>query len=240
MDVITAYVTALNDIVWGPPMLLLIGLTGLFLTIGLKFLPIRRIGYAFRILLEKEPGAKGEISPFQALMTALSATVGTGNIAGVATAIFFGGPGALFYMWAIALVGMATKYSEAVCAVTYREVDERGEYVGGPMYYLKNGVGMRFPLLGKVLGIAFALFAAVAAFGIGNGVQANSVAHALTATFDVSSEISGFVMMTAVALVIFGGIRWIADVASTLVPIMIVGYVGAALIILGLIWCGPC
>ena len=231
MEAIENAVTYLNGIVWGPPMLILIGATGAFLMIGLRFQPLRKIPAAFSLLLRKS-GGEGDISPFQALMTALAATVGTGNIAGVATAIFLGGPGALFYMWLIALVGMATKYAEAVCALTYRETDELGNHVGGPMYYIKNGVGPKFPLLASVLAPAFAIFTAIAGFGIGNSVQANSVAHALDVNFSVPPLYSGLVMMAIVGLVLIGGIRRIADVASTLVPTMVVLYMGAGTIVL--------
>jgi AGCS family alanine or glycine:cation symporter len=166
-------------------------------------------------------------------MTALAATVGTGNIAGVATAIYFGGPGALFYMWVIALIGMATKYSESVLAVAYREVDELGNHVGGPMYYIKNGIGPKFPKLAFVLAPAFAVFTALAGFGIGNGVQANSVAHALEDNFAVPAAVTGVVLMVIVGLVLIGGIRRIAEVASALVPTMILAYIGGALLVLG-------
>ena len=198
MQAIENAVSWLNGIVWGPPMLILLGVTGVFLTVGLGFMPIRRIPYAFGLLANREKRGEGEISSFQALMTALAATVGTGNIAGVATAIFLGGPGAVFYMWLIALIGMATKYAEAVCAVTYREVDHRGMHVGGPMYYIKNGIGPRLPWLAAILAPLFALFAAVAAFGIGNGVQANSVADAMEASFGVPKLVSGLTMAALV------------------------------------------
>ncbi|MCP4237289.1 MAG: sodium:alanine symporter family protein, partial [Aestuariibacter sp.] len=167
MDIIQL-ISDINALVWGPPMLIFLGGVGFFLTFGLGFLPWRKIKYAFGILFDKneEVGDDG-IKPSQALWTALSATVGTGNIAGVATAIALGGPGAIFYMWVIALLGMATKYSEAVLAVKYREKDIDGNNIGGPMYYLKNGVKGGF---GKTLGFLFALFGAIAAFGIGNGV----------------------------------------------------------------------
>jgi AGCS family alanine or glycine:cation symporter len=157
-------------------MLVLILGTGLFLTVGLKLMPLRRLGYGFRQLWQgrKDRGEEGDITPFNALMTSLSATIGTGNIAGVATAIFLGGPGALFWMWCTALVGMATKYAEAVLAVRYREVDERGNHVGGPMYYIKNGLDGKWVWLGT----AFAIFGALAGFGIGNTVQANQTGGA--------------------------------------------------------------
>ena len=165
-------------------------------------------------------------------MTALSATVGTGNIAGVATAIALGGPGAIFYMWLIALFGMATKYAEAVCAVTYREVDANGMHVGGPMYYLRNGVGAFAPELGKWLGLGFAVFGAVAAFGIGNAVQVNSMATALAGSFGVPTWITGLIVAALVGIVIIGGIQRIGEVAGKLVPAMIVLYIGAALIVI--------
>lgn len=229
---ITDVVGKVNGIVWGPPMLLLIGLTGAFLMAGLLAMPLRKLFYAFKLLLTPQRNGDGDISPFKALMTALSATVGTGNIAGVATAIFLGGPGALFYMWVIALVGMATKYAEAVCAVKFREVDSEGHFVGGPMYYLKNGVGAKLPMLGAILAPLFAIFAAIAGFGIGNGVQANSVAAAMQSTFDIDPLTSGLVMMAVVGVVLIGGIKRIGDVAGALVPVMIVLYVGAAAVIL--------
>lgn len=146
MAALESLISSINGVVWGPLMLILILGVGFFLSLGLKLMPILKIGTGFRLLwsgrkASAEDVAQGEIPPFQALMTALSATVGTGNIAGVATAIFLGGPGALFWMWITALIGMATKYSEAVLAVKYRETDERGNHVGGPMYYIKNGLG---------------------------------------------------------------------------------------------------
>jgi len=235
MEALNNLIGQINSFAWGPPMLSALGFTGLLLTLGLVFMPWRKIGYGFRLLFAKgEAEGKGDIKPFNALMTALSATVGTGNIAGVATAIALGGPGAIFYMWVIALLGMATKYAEAVCAVTYREVDKNGNYVGGPMYYLKNGVGESAPGLGKWLGVTFAIFGAVAAFGIGNAVQVNSMANVLNANFSVPTYITGIVVAVLVASVIFGGIKRIAVVAGKLVPSMIVLYVGAALLILAL------
>ena len=214
-------------------MLGMLGVTGLLLTLGLVFMPWRKIGYGFRLLFDRsDPAGEGEVKPFNALMTALSATVGTGNIAGVATAIALGGPGAIFYMWLIALFGMATKYAEAVCAVRFREVDKNGKYVGGPMYYLRNGVGEFAPGLGKWLGLAFAVFGAVAAFGIGNAVQVNSMAAVLGESFSVPTWVTGLVVAALVALVVIGGIRRIGEVAGKLVPAMVVLYVIGALIII--------
>ncbi len=232
MDRLNDIISSINSFAWGPPMLGMLGVTGLLLTLGLVFMPWRKVGYGFRLLFDKNQVGEGEVKPFNALMTALSATVGTGNIAGVATAIALGGPGAIFYMWLIALFGMATKYAEAVCAVTYREVDSTGKYVGGPMYYLRNGVGEFAPELGKYLGVAFAIFGAIAAFGIGNAVQVNSMATVLDSSFNVPTWITGIVVAALAGFVIIGGIKRIGDVAGKLVPTMIVLYVGAALIII--------
>ena len=235
MDRLNAIIDSVNAFAWGPPMLGILGVTGLLLTLGLVFMPWRKVGYGFRLLFDKDGATgDGEVKPFNALMTALSATVGTGNIAGVATAIALGGPGAIFYMWLIALFGMATKYAEAVCAVTYREQDATGRYVGGPMYYLRNGVGEFAPELGKWLGLAFAVFGAVAAFGIGNAVQVNSMAAALDNSFGVPEWVTGVVVAALVGIVVIGGIRRIGDVAGKLVPAMIVLYLGAALLILAI------
>ena len=233
MEMLNNIIGDINAFAWGPPMLAALGFTGVLLTLGLVFMPWRKVGYGFKLLFSKDDAAgDGEVKPFNALMTALSATVGTGNIAGVATAIALGGPGAIFYMWVIALFGMATKYAEAVCAVKYREVDAEGKYVGGPMYYLRNGVGEFAPGLGKWLGLAFALFGAIAAFGIGNGVQVNSMAAVLSENFFVPTWITGIVVAALVAFVIVGGISRIGDVAGKLVPAMIVLYIGASLLII--------
>ena len=233
MDRLNAIIGSVNAFAWGPPMLGMLGVTGVLLTLGLVFMPWRQVGYGFRLLFDKSGAAgDGEVKPFNALMTALSATVGTGNIAGVATAIALGGPGAIFYMWLIALFGMATKYAEAVCAVTYREVDAKGHHVGGPMYYLRNGVGEFAPELGKWLGLGFAVFGAVAAFGIGNAVQVNSMATALVDSFGVPTWLTGIIVAVLVGIVVIGGIQRIGEVAGKLVPAMIVLYIGAALLII--------
>ncbi len=235
MDRLNAIIDAINAFAWGPPMLGILGVTGVLLTLGLVFMPWRKVGYGFQLLFDKDGATgEGEVKPFNALMTALSATVGTGNIAGVATAIALGGPGAIFYMWLIALFGMATKYAEAVCAVTYRERDATGKFVGGPMYYLRNGVGEFAPELGKWLGLAFAVFGAVAAFGIGNAVQVNSMAAALDNSFGVPEWATGVIVAALVGVVVIGGIRRIGEVAGKLVPAMIVLYLGAALLILAI------
>jgi len=231
LELIKTLIGDLNGIVWGPPMLVLILGTGLFLMIGLRLRPLLRLGYGFHMLWtgRREQG-KGDITPFNALMTSLSATIGTGNIAGVGTAIAIGGPGALFWMWCTALVGMATKYAEAALAVKYREVDEKGNHVGGPMYYIKNGLGKRWVWLGGT----FAIFGALAGFGIGNGVQANSVADALETKFHIDYWITGVVMAVLVGLVLIGGIRWIARVAGKLVPFMAIAYLLSGLVVLAM------
>ena len=233
MELITTLLGELNGLVWGKPMLIMIFGTGIFLMLGLRFMPILNLKRGFKLLWQSRDSTvdkelKGEISPFNALMTSLSATIGTGNITGVATAIFIGGPGALFWMWLTALIGMATKYAEAVCAVQYREVDEQGSYLGGPMYYIKNGLGKKW----LWLGFLFALFGALASFGIGNTVQANSVAHALQVQFAIPHWLTAIVLLLLTGAVVLGGIKRIAQVAGKLVPIMAIAYVSAGLIIL--------
>lgn len=225
MDVIESLVATLSGWVWGPPMLILLVGTGLYLTILLRGLQFRMLPHAFRLIFEKDHGHAGDISHFAALMTALAATVGIGNIVGVATAISLGGPGAVFWMWMTGLVGMATKYAEAVLAVKYREKGEHGMR-GGPMYYLAKGAGL--PWLGSL----FAVFTALAAFGIGNMTQANATARILESTFGFTPLATGLVLMVLTALVILGGIRSIGRFTALLVPFMIVGYVAAAFSVL--------
>jgi AGCS family alanine or glycine:cation symporter len=222
------FLNLLSGYVWGWPLMLLLVGTGVWLTILLKGVQFSKLAYALHLafIKRKEHGAEGDISHFQALMTALSATVGTGNIAGVATAIFIGGPGALFWMWMTGLVGMATKYGEAVLAVKYRIQDEDGTMSGGPMYYISNGLGWKW------LGSLFAFFAAVAAFGIGSMVQSNSVADAINHSFNIAPEITGITLMVFTAFVIIGGIKSIGRVTSILVPFMIVLYMAGSLVIL--------
>ena len=231
MQSYTQLLSDLSGIIWGPVMLVLLVGTGVYLTLGLKFMPLRRLGYGLRMLWRgRRPGDEpGDISPFNALMTALSATVGTGNIAGVATAIAIGGPGAVFWMWVTAVVGMATKYGEAVLAVRYREVDSLGRQQGGPMYYIRNGLGRNW----RWLAFLFALFGTVAAFGIGNTIQANSVAHAVETNFAVPPWATGLVLAGFTFAVLIGGIRRIGEVAGKLVPVMAAAYLlGGLLIIL--------
>lgn len=225
----TELIGSINSWAWGPVMLVLLLGTGLYLSIGLGFLTIRKLPKAIKLLSRGGEGqGAGDISPFSALMTSLSATIGTGNIAGVATALALGGPGALLWMWVTALVGTATKYSEAVCAVKFREQDERGNYSGGPMYYIRNGLHKRW----HWLGFAFAIFGSLAGFGIANTVQSNSVSQVLNETFSVPPLATGLVLMLLVGSVILGGIRRIANVASWLVPIMAIAYILMSLVVL--------
>ena len=222
-------ITAINELAWGPPMLVLLLGTGLYLSLGLRFLTVRKIPVALRLLLQGRSGkGEGDISPFNALMTSLSATIGTGNIAGVATAVALGGPGALFWMWITALLGMATKYAEAVCAVRFREQDALGNYSGGPMYYIRNGLHKRW----HWLGFLFALFGSLAGFGLANTVQSNSVAEVLNDTFAIPPLATGLVLMVLVGAVVLGGIQRIASVASWLVPFMAFSYVLMSLVVL--------
>ena len=225
---IQAINSPINGLVWGWPTVALIALTGIWLMVGLRFMPLQRLGYGIAMMLRpSEATSDGEITPFQALMTSLSATVGTGNIAGVASAIAVGGPGAVFWMWVIAVFGIATKYAEAVLAVHFRETDARGNHVGGPMYYIRNGLGAGWSWLAGV----FALFGMLAGFGIGNGVQAFEVSSALEAA-GIARPVTAVVLGLLVFAVVIGGIRRIAKAASTLVPLMSVLYIGSCLVVL--------
>ncbi|ABS27235.1 sodium:alanine symporter family protein [Anaeromyxobacter sp. Fw109-5] len=237
MSTLQAFLSWASGIVWGVPTILLLVGTGLYLTLALRGLQFTRLAASLRLafLVRKEVGAEGDVSHFQALMTALAATVGVGNIAGVATAIAAGGPGALFWMWVTGLVGMATKYAEALLGVKYRVADEAGNMQGGPMYYLARGVGGRW---GRALGGIFALFAAMASFGIGNMVQSNSVADALRASFGIRPLWTGIVIAALTGLVIVGGIRTIGRVTELFVPAMILFYLAGGLVVLALNWRG--
>lgn len=231
MQTFNTTISAINNLVWGTPMLIAILGSGLFLMLSLKFIPIRNIKRGFSEIWQgraKGDASTGQISPFAALMTTLAATVGTGNIAGVATAIVLGGPGALFWMWCTALVGMATKYCEVVLAVHFREKNSLNHFVGGPMYAIKNGLGRKWTWLGA----CFALFGGLASFGIGNMVQVNSMAASLTVSFAIPAWASGLCIMLLVGMVILGGIQRIGAVAQTLVPFMCIAYVLAAAFVL--------
>ena len=228
MEMIEKWVATLSGIVWGAPMLVLLVGTGIYLTIILRGMQFWALPHAMKLIFHKEHDGEGEISHFAALMTALAATVGIGNIVGVATAITLGGPGAVFWMWMTGLVGMATKYSEAVLAVKYRQRGHHHGYKGGPMYYLKYGLNM------PKLGMAFAVFTAIAAFGIGNMTQANAVAQILNSEMAVPTWITGVVLLTLTAVVILGGIKSIGNFTSCLVPFMILIYVSVSLLILAM------
>ena len=230
METLTNALSTLSGWVWGPVMLILLLGTGIYLTVGLRGIPQRKLFYGFSMMFagRKQTTEPGDITPFQALATALAATVGTGNIAGVATAIHLGGPGAIFWMWVTAIVGMATKYGEAVLAVKYRETNAEGAYVGGPMYYIRNGLGTNW----KWLAFAFALFATIAAFGIGNTVQSNSVSQVFDETLSVPRWLTGLVMAAGVFAVIIGGVQRLASVTDKLVPVMAIIYVIGAAVVL--------
>lgn len=218
-----------NGFVWDVPMLTLLLGTGLFLTIGLVFMPIRKLPYAIGQLFRKRSeGEDGDVSPFGALMTALSSTIGTGNIAGVAAAIAIGGPGAVFWMWITAIIGMATKYAEGVLALKFREIDADGRHVGGPMYYIKNGMGKGWIWLAGL----FATFGVLASWGTGASIQANSIADALSSNYGLNPVVTGTILALAAGAVILGGITRIANVATKLVPLMAISYLGAGLLVI--------
>ena len=234
MEAIKDFFDAAGGYVWGVPMLTFLVGTGVFLTIRLRLLQFTTLGFALKQAFT--PHAKradggdheGDVSHFGALMTALSATIGTGNIAGVATAVVAGGPGAVFWMWMTALFGMATKYAEGVLAVKYRVTNSKGEMSGGPMYYIERGLGKKW------LAVLFAIFGVLASFGIGSSVQSNSVAQAIHASFSIDTWITGVVLTVFTGLVILGGIRSISRVSSAIVPIMAVGYVLGGLIVIAM------
>ncbi|TYZ30572.1 sodium:alanine symporter family protein [Selenomonas caprae] len=220
----------INDFVWGPVMLTLLVGTGVFLTVRLKFLPWRNLGYAVRMIFRQKKEHEGDISPFQSLMTALSATVGTGNIVGVATAMVLGGPGALVWMWISAAFGLSTKYAESVLAVKYRETNSVGEMAGGPMYAMKNGFKNKY--IGRGLAGLFAFFVVVSSFGIGNMTQANSISAALLTSFDVPAWLTGLVVAVLALSVLLRGIHSIGKVSSVVVPAMAGFYFVVALIVI--------
>ncbi len=229
MDAISDVITVINSFIWGPWMLALLVGTGLLLSLRLRFMQFPALPYALKLAFspaQRDRRSKGDISHFQALMTALAATIGTGNIVGVATAVVLGGPGAVFWMWITAFVGMATKYSEAVLAVKYRVTDEKGEMVGGPMYYIERGMGCKW------LAWLFALFGAIAAFGIGNMVQVNAVAGNVHNLFGIPAWVTGIILALLTALVIMGGIKSIGKAAGTLVPLMSLLYISTGLLII--------
>ena len=214
--------TDINDFVWGPIMLAFLVGTGIFLTIRLKFLPWINLWYAIKMIMLHKADKQGDLSPFQSLMTALSATVGTGNIVGVATAMVLGGPGAIVWMWISAAFGLSTKYAESVLAVKYRETNSVGEMAGGPMYAMKNGIG---GTLGKFMASAFAIFAVCASFGIGNMTQANSISSAFETSFGWSGEVTGIILVVCSLAVLVRGVHSIGKVSSFIVPSMAFFYI---------------
>ncbi|MBQ3337703.1 MAG: sodium:alanine symporter family protein [Selenomonadaceae bacterium] len=218
-----------NDFVWGPIMLAFLVGTGIFLTVRLKFLPWINLVYAIKMIMLHKADNKGDLSPFQSLMTALSATVGTGNIVGVATAMVLGGPGAIVWMWISAAFGLSTKYAESVLAVKYRETNSVGEMAGGPMYAMKNGIGGGF---GKLMATLFALFAVCASFGIGNMTQANSISSAFQSSFGWSGEITGAILVVCSLAVLMRGVHSIGKVSSFIVPSMAFFYILFTVIII--------
>ena len=222
-----------DDFVWGPVMLVLLVGTGIFLTIRLKFRPWKNLGFAIKSTLSKEARTtkrgEGDVSPFSALTTALAATIGTGNIVGVATAMVAGGPGALVWMWISACFGLTSKFSECMLAIKYREVNEKGEMSGGPMYTMKKG--FKNKKIGAFLGMLFAVFAVIASFGIGNMTQANSISESLKSTFNFDEKIVGVVLTVLAIVIIVGGIKTISKVSSIVVPLMAIFYIIAGLIV---------
>ena len=215
------------SLMWGPWLLILLLGVGFWLTFRLGGIQFRTLFYALRLAFSKERKGEGDISHFGALMTAMAATVGMGNIAGVSTAVALGGPGAIFWMWITGLLGMATKYSESFLAVKYRQVNHNGEISGGPMYYLEHGLGQKW------LGVCFAIFGSCAAFGIGNMIQANTAANAVATFMGTSKFLVGIILSVLTAMVILGGIKRISDVASIFVPFMVAIYfIGALIVIL--------
>ena len=234
MEKLNDVITAIDDFVWGPVMLILLVGTGIFLTIRTRFLTWRNLGYALKSTLSKEARTKsrgeGDVSPFSALTTALAATIGTGNIVGVATAMVSGGPGALVWMWISAAFGLTSKFGECMLAIKYREINAKGEMSGGPMYTMKKALkNKRF---GAVLAWLFALFAVIASFGIGNMTQGNSISGALHTTFHVPTHLTGIVITVLALLIIVGGIKSISKVSSVVVPLMAIFYVICGVIVI--------
>ncbi|WP_047155011.1 alanine/glycine:cation symporter family protein [Aneurinibacillus tyrosinisolvens] len=228
METVSRVLEAINHYVWGLPTLILLVGTGILLTVRLRGLQFVKLWHAHKLAFGKseDKSSSGDISHFQALMTAMAATIGTGNIAGVATAVSIGGPGAVFWMWITALFGMATKYSEAILAVKYRIKGANGEYSGGPMYYLERGLGKKW------LAVLFAIFGTTASFGIGNMVQSNSVAEAMKINFSISPVVTGIMMAVFIAAVILGGVKKIGKFTGYFVPVKAFFYIVAGLVII--------
>lgn len=235
MDTLQNILNSIDDVVWGPLMLVFLVGSGIFLTFKLRCLPWRNLFSSLKTLFSKESrtkknGGKGDVSPFAALMTALAATIGTGNIVGVATAMISGGPGALVWMWIAAAFGITTKFAECALAIKYRVVNEKGEMLGGPMYSIKAAFNNKLP--GKILAVLFAVFAVVASFGIGNLTQANSISDAVNTTFSVPTWVTGIILTVLALMIILGGIKTISKVSSVLVPAMAIFYIIAGIIVI--------
>ena len=226
MDLLNDYISDISNLLWGWPMIILLLGTHLYLTIILRF-PQRKIFTAIRLSVKKDPNAQGDVSQFGSLATALAATIGTGNIVGVATAIALGGPGAVLWCWLTGVFGISTKYAEGLLAIKYREVTPQGKMIGGPMYALEKGLGMRW------LAILFAVFTAFASFGIGSTVQANAISTLTSEVYAVSPYISGLVICLLTAAVVLGGVKSIAHVCGMLVPFMALVYVLGCIYIIG-------
>ena len=224
---IESILSAIDSFIWGAPLLILLSGTGLYLTLRLGFIQVRYLPRALGYLFKKDKGGKGDVSSFAALCTALAATIGTGNIVGVATAVQAGGPGAIFWMWLVALLGMATKYAECLLAVKYRVRDKNGFMAGGPMYYIERGLGIKW--LAKL----FALFGVmVAFFGIGTFPQVNAITHAMQDTFNIPVLVTAIIVTLLVGLIILGGVKRIATASSVIVPFMAILYVTTSLVII--------
>lgn len=224
---IESILSAIDSFIWGAPLLILLSGTGLYLTLRLGFIQIRYLPRALGYLFKKDKGGKGDVSSFAALCTALAATIGTGNIVGVATAVQAGGPGAIFWMWLVALLGMATKYAECLLAVKYRVRDKNGFMAGGPMYYIERGLGIKW--LAKL----FALFGVmVAFFGIGTFPQVNAITHAMRDTFNIPVLVTAIIVTLLVGLIILGGVKRISTASSVIVPFMAILYVTTSLVII--------
>jgi AGCS family alanine or glycine:cation symporter len=225
MEAFSKVISTIDSWLWGPWLLILLFGTHLFMTIRTGFIQ-RKLGLGIKLSVTKDPGGQGDVSQFGALTTALASTIGTGNIIGVGTAIAIGGPGAVFWMWVTGILGISTKYAESLLAVKYRVKDENGMMLGGPMFALERGLKMKW------LGVLFAIFAAIAAFGIGDGVQSNAVANLMQESFSIPKWITGLVLATLVAVVLIGGLKWLTRVCEALVPFMAIFYVLGCLVIL--------
>lgn len=222
---------SINEFLWGAPSLILLLGTGVFFTFLLRGVQFRKLGYAFKLAFKpdkQDAEAEGDVSNFKTLMTQLAGMIGNGNIAGIATAVTLGGPGAIFWMWVAGILGMTTKYAEALLAQVYRVKNENGEYSSGPMYYIERGLGKKW----KPLGMAFAFFAMIAALGTGNGVQSNTIADVMGNTFSISNWVTGGLLVLLTGFIIFGGLKRITNVAGVFVPVMAIFYLGGSLIIL--------